>query len=233
MFWDSMVGGLKVFTYWQTYVASFGYFLIFMIPWVFGVLVIRLQTPRASQFGGRAVLWASAVFMPLVQVVAHVMAHSVLILTLWPIIFGLGPDAAWEFPLRLVSQEPSVFFKLLVALTVASIILSIIPFLGKIQALHTLLLGGITLALVIAILESIYPGVSTHKINYWPGFWFIAGLVVISAIASWIGMLISFYVAEAVAEGWGFVALPIAAIFGFIPIFMYGAWLGAQLKGVQ
>lgn len=228
MFWDAVAGGLKVFTYWQTYVASFGYFLIFVIPWTFVVLMLR-----AAHSGGGAILWVSTVFMPLVQVIAHVMAHSVLILTLWPIIFGLGPDAAWEFPLRLISQEPTVFLKLLLALTVASTVLSVIPFLGKIQALHTLVLGGITLALVIAILESVYPSLATHKVNYWPGFWFIAGLVVISAIASWIGMVISFHIAEAVAEGWGFVALPVAAIFGFVPIFMYGAWLGSQLKGVQ
>jgi hypothetical protein len=39
-------------------------------------------------------------------------------------------------------------------------------------------------------------------------------------------------VVEFAAEGFGrLLVFPIAAIFGFIPVFMYGAWLGAQLRG--
>ncbi len=33
-------------------------------------------------------------------------------------------------------------------------------------------------------------------------------------------------------EGLGqLIMFPIGAIFGFIPVFMYGAWLGAQVRG--
>jgi hypothetical protein len=100
-----------------------------------------------------------------------------------------------------------------------------------------LLLGVIALGFVIAILKSIYPGAIAHEVHYWPGFWFVVGLLFVGAIVSWVGMLIAAVAVtplEAVADGLGqLVIFPVVAVFGFIPVFMYGAWLGAQLRGIQ
>jgi hypothetical protein len=228
MFWDSVAGGLKVFTYWQTWVATLEYLLLFMTP--MGVIGYLMQRSDRAAFG---VGCLSVVLMPLLQVAAQV----VLILTLWPIILGLGDNATWEFPFQLMSQAPGTFIKLVVALVIAAVVLSFIPFFGQLQSLHTLLLGVIALGFVITILKSIYPGAFVYEVHYWPGFWFVLGLVAVGAIVSWVGFLVAAFAVlplKAVAEGLEqLVIFPIAAVFGFIPVFMYGAWLGAQLKGIQ
>lgn len=52
---------------------------------------------------------------------------------------------------------------------------------------------------------------------------------------AWVGMMVAALAVTALElaqEGIGqIVMFPIAAIFGFIPVFMYGAWLGAQVRG--
>ncbi len=52
---------------------------------------------------------------------------------------------------------------------------------------------------------------------------------------AWIGTVISallLVVIDRDQEGIGELILtPISAVFGFIPLFMYGAWLGSQIKG--
>ena len=70
-----------------------------------------------------------------------------------------------------------------------------------------------------------------------PGFWFTVGLLIIGAIMAWVGIWVAALLATAVdsaseeREGFGsLIMFPAAAIFGFIPVFIYGAWLGAQLK---
>ena len=50
---------------------------------------------------------------------------------------------------------------------------------------------------------------------------------------SWIGMMVCTLLGTVIGmddQGVGVLVMPwIGAIFGFIPVFMYGAWLGAQI----
>lgn len=97
------------------------------------------------------------------------------------------------------------------------------------------MLGAFGLALVLGIIDSGNPGFVSKRVHFWPGFLFASGLLVIGGILAWLGTLVAAALAtavESVAEGFGqLLMIPIAAIFGFIPVFMYGAWLGAQLRG--
>ena len=76
---------------------------------------------------------------------------------------------------------------------------------------------------------------ASKRVDLIPGFWFSVGLLVIGGLMSWIGLMVSALVAaafEQASEGLGqLLMFPVAAIFGFVPVFIYGAWLGAQLKG--
>ena len=119
-------------------------------------------------------------------------------------------------------------------LLVAAIVLAFIPILGRVQSMHTLLLGSFALALVIAIIASINPTVAAKQIHFWPGFLFVIGLLVVGSAMAWIGTMAAALlstVIEARAEGMGqLLVLPVAAVFGFIPLFIYGAWLGSQIR---
>jgi hypothetical protein len=205
MFWDSVLAGLKVLTYWETYVAGLEYLAIFFIP-----MAIVGMIMEKSEGGGAAVGCLSMLLLPVLQVAAM----AVFVLTLAPIIFGFADDAAWSFPWKILTMAPGAFFKLVGVLVVAAILLAFIPNLGQLNSWQTLVLGGIALMFVLGILDSVNPGTVRGRVDFVPGFWFSVGLLVIGEVMSWVGKM-----------------FPIGAIFGFIPVFMYGAWLGAQVRG--
>ena len=138
-------------------------------------------------------------------------------------------------PLPDMGDNPVGFLKVIGILFVGAIILAVIPVFGQLQSRQTLILGGLALVSVLGIIESAYPGSVSSRVQLWPGFWFVAGLLVIGAIAAWFGMLVAAGVSAALqnaTQGLAQVMIfPLAAVFGFIPLFMYGAWLGAQLRG--
>lgn len=225
MFWDSVVGGLKVLTYWETYVAGLEYLVIFMGP----MMLLGLAMGKGGEKGG-----AIGCFGMLILPVFQVAAIAVFVLTLAPIIFGLSEDAAWSFPWKVITLAPGLFFKLVGVLVVAAILLAFVPLLGQLKSLQTLVLGGIALVFVLGILKSVNPELVTDKLDVTPSFWFTAGLLIIGAVMAWVGIMVAALLATAVegaTEGLGqMLMFPVAAIFGFIPVFMYGAWLGSQLK---
>jgi len=226
MFWDSVVGGLKVLTYWETYVAGLEYLLIFFIP----MIVIGMIMEKSEGIGS-AVGCLSMLLLPVLEVAAI----AVFVLTLAPIIFGLAEDAAWIFPWKVITLAPGAFFKLVGVLVVAAIALAFIPLIGQLQSLQTLVLGGIALVFVLGLLDSINPGIVKGRVDFIPDFWFSVGVLVIGGLMSWVGMMVAALLVTAIdmaEEGLGqMIMFPIGAIFGFIPVFMYGAWLGAQVKG--
>lgn len=233
MFWDSVFAGLKVLTYWETYVAGLEYLAVFYVP-----LFIAGMVMKKSEGGVAVGGCLSMILLPVLLVAAM----AVMMLTIAPIIFGFADDAAWSFPWQLISIAPGSFFKLVAILSVAAVILAFIPILGRLQSLQTLVLGGIALVFVLQIYELIYPGMLKGRVDFIPSFWFSVGLIVIGGIMSWVGMMVAALIAtgiatgmEMAAEGLGqltqLIMFPIGAIFGFIPVFMYGAWLGAQVRG--
>jgi hypothetical protein len=152
-----------------------------------------------------------------------------------PIILGLSQEAAWAFPWVLAFEAPGSVAKFVGLLLVAALILAFVPILGRLQSLHTLVLGALGLALVLGIIDDVNPGFVVKRVHFWPGFWFALGLLVIGGILAWIGTLAAAGLAVAVeskVQGFGqLLMFPVGAIFGFIPVFMYGAWIGAQLRG--
>ena len=97
MFWDSILAGMKVLTYWETYIAGLEYLLIYVAPMY---IVARVMEQRR---GGAAMLYLSMLLVPMMQVAALV----VFILTLATIIFGFTGEAAWGFPWKVLTMAPS------------------------------------------------------------------------------------------------------------------------------
>jgi len=227
MLWDSILGALKILLHWETYVAGLEYLAIFFVPMgLFGLVM-----SRSEGAGGFALGCMGMLLLPILQVAAL----AVYILTMAPIIFGMGSDAAWAFPWQLMLGAPWAFAKVVGVLALAAIVIAFIPILGRLESLHTLVLGGIALVFVLGILENNYPGQIQTRVNLLPGFWFTVGLLVLGAVMAWIGTMVGALLATAIdmtTEGVGqLVMFPVAAVFGFVPVFLYGAWLGLQLRG--
>lgn len=222
MFWDSLVAGLKVLTYWQTYVAGLEYVAIFLIPMFFAGWFVE----RRSSVASGAVGCLSLIVVPIFQMAAMV----VFALTLSPIIFGFAKVAAWSFPWKVITLDPGLFVRMLVVLSVTSFGMAFVPFLGRFRPFETLVLGGIALYFSLHLFGAIIPGGLRNDIQYIPDFWFVVGLVIIGGVMSLIGMLLAVLVVSYIGEGGELYVIPFAAILGFIPTFMYGTWLGAQVR---
>jgi hypothetical protein len=169
--------------------------------------------------------------LPFFQVFALVM----FVFTMSPIILGLSHDAAWSFPWSLAIGAPLGIILYIGKLLLAAIILTFMPIIGRLQTLHTLLLGSFALGAVVNIVGILNPNITAKSIQFWPGSWFIVVLLLISAFLTLVGTLLAALCATLidlkVKEVLGqLLSLPISAIFGFLPLFIYGAWLGFQLQ---
>jgi len=224
MFWESVISGSKVLLYWQTYVAGLEYLAVFFAP----MMLVGYLVEKNEKMSG-AIGCLSMFLIPLLQVAAM----AIFVLTMAPIILGLSIEAAWSFPWEVIYFSPFSFLKLVGLLAVSAIVLAFIPILGQLQSLQTLVLGGIALTFVIGILKSVYPGLAEIKIDLIPSFGFTLGLLVVGGIMSAVGLVVAGLVSASFSrfgEEMGAIFIfPIAAIFGFIPLFMYGAWLGSQI----
>lgn len=224
MFLDAIESGLRTLLYWQTYVAV----LLFILLSVGPMVLFGLATASAGRASG-----AVGCLLMLVTPLFQTFALVVFVLTLAPLMLGFSSDAAWTLAWEFMAAEPWVMARLVGQLLIAALILAFIPILGRMQSLHTLLLGSLALALIIGFIEHSNPG---HSISMWPGFWFVVGLLIVGSALAWVGTIIAAIVAtaiEAKVEGLGqLIAFPIAATLGFVPLFIYAGWLGAQVRSV-
>lgn len=225
MFWDSVITGLSVLLHWQTYVAAGLFLVISMLPMLL-VGAIAMRSEHAGMLAGFLSIFVNPFF--------QAFALVVFVLTLSPILLGLSNDAAWLFPWAVAVQAPWWLAKLIGILTIAGVVLRLLPILG--QSFYTLLLGSFTLSPIVDVIESSREKVATTSIQFWPGFWFVAGLVIIGSAMAWIGTICAallFSALEARSErlaGLGqLLSFPLTAVFGFIPLFIYAAWIGNQL----
>ena len=90
MFWNSILAGLKVLTYWETYVVGLEYLAIIIVP----TILWNITTEKFKNTGQMGMGCLGIFLMPLVQMAAT----SILVLTLAPIIFGEAESAAWNLP---------------------------------------------------------------------------------------------------------------------------------------
>lgn len=220
-FIEAIVGGLRVLTYWETYVAGVEYLLLYLIP--MGLVGLLMSSERLVAGVG----CLSFFILPLFQAAATL----VFVITLSPIMLGIGPDALWAFPFQIIGTAPWPFLKFTGAIVVVSVVAALIPFLGRMHSAHTSIVAAVALAMFIVMIDQVSPK-TFPPLDFVPGFWFVVGLLVVGAVASFIGQLVAAGIGGMLSEGaGGMLVIPTSAIFGFIPLFMYGAWLGAQIKG--
>ena len=237
MFWNSVWAGLGVLTYWETYAAALVYCATYPIP----VAVRGVGTTLKNKAARRLIGYLRIIILPLIVMVAI----PVFFLTLSPIILGIGEDAAWAGAWRVIFEAPSAFFELLagVLLLVVGITLIFPPpqvfwFFG-IYACY-LVLGGIVLVFAfvhpIMLFNSANFGDVVEHVDLLPKFWFIVGFLVVGGgIAGLISLLVAMFaqtplevfpVPESIGQIIIFLTVPMLF---FVPVFIYGAWLGSQI----
>ncbi len=221
MFLDYVYTALNNMNHWEFHFIVLMYLALLLAPVILIFLILKHNHALSIKYFRK-------LFLPLFEAIAI----AVIILTLFPIIFGMGEEAKWDFPVRIAQLSPGGFVGLMFILIVLAYIIDIIPKLRRLQSFKTLILGGITLIFVRIFMSFINPVIETDFFSFVPGFWFVCGIVAISAVLSKLGHFVfvvfaevlgnKFDLREEVAE---LLILPVIATLGFLPVFIYGAWL--------
>ena len=223
MFLEAVLNGLSVLSYWQIYLAGIIYSLVILLP----LILIGLGMSKFEPLGCITIL---------IDPFLRALATVIFIFTLFPIILGLSAKAAWSFPWIILINDPWYMIKSSFILMVLSFLLAIIPIIGQFQSLHTLLLGSVCLISVIKILHAINPNFEISQLSFFPGYMYIIGFLIISAITSYLAVIVTAFLLSSNKYLENFseiISIPIGAAFGFIPVFIYGAWIGIQIKNLH
>jgi len=108
--------------------------------------------------------------------------------TVAPILLGLATDAVWRAPLLLLVGEPAATARLVFYVTVASLLASFIPVIGRIPTISTAAGGCLTLLAVVRSVSE--PSAGLRTVNMWPGVWSVLGFLVVGFVATWMIFLL-------------------------------------------
>jgi len=221
VFWDSVHSALKVMTHWETHFVVLEYLLLMLTPVILIFLILKKRHALSIQYFRK-------LFLPIMEAIAI----AVSVLTLFPIILGVGEHVAWNFPLRIMQLSPGGFLALIGSLIALAYLIDVIPQLRTLRSVKTLVLGGVCLIFVRIFLNLLNPVIDIEVMDLVPGFWFICGIIIISGVLAKLGYFVfvsfvnvlgsKFDLREEVAE---LLILPVIATLGFLPVFVYGAWL--------
>ena len=242
MFWDSVQEGLKVLTFWETYLAAIAYqFITYYFPMMVAaqrmkkigssvddfitfVGAIRLMmkgdvVPDTAGFGSLGVY-----FIWLLEAVATL----IFILTLAPIILGVGEDASWSAPWKTLTTDLPFFLSCILLMQIVVIIISMLPYLGRIYSLQIFVFGCISLILVLSYTHYLIKVDIGYPLLHLIGFYILGYVILLGSYVVFGLIVFLFKMSREVAEEIIYLS-PLMRIFQFIPVFMYGAWLGNQI----
>ncbi|WP_028535934.1 hypothetical protein [Paludibacterium yongneupense] len=162
---------------------------------------------------------------PLREVLRHslslVAAQLTFVLLMWP--HMLGVDAPWSRGLHAFFGHPSATAALLAGLFAATLLLPRLPVLGEVHAFQSLTLGG-------ALLAFIARYAAARSVAPWPGIVFALYELLLCVgvyIATGAIAVVMTRLFGRLARGREvLLILYLAAGAGFLPLFVYGAWLG-------
>jgi hypothetical protein len=231
MFWRSVLGGAEVLLHWATYAALIEYLLLFMTP---TALIAAFSERQRDQYA------MTTTMLFILPAIFQVAATVVFTLTMSPIIFGTNSAAAWLFPLQLLAHDPVLLAKHVGICALAMGLVAMIPYVGRVHSLHVLAVGGYTLVFVLSLVEPSHTAISAGSLQIFPGVWTLAGMLaaagIISAAVGYIvgPILVSpFILLHMRGDIVRVVAMVAGAAVSFLPLFIYGAWLGQNLTSAM
>ena len=221
------MNGLKVLLHWQIYVIAIVYLIISYLPMIV-VMFAGNKSDKLMMKGGCLAMLLQPLFQSL--------AVFISVCTLFPIMLFGRSEAAWSLPWMLIMNIPGRILILLIIMLVLAIVGSFIPLIGRANSFIMFIMGGAVLIFLTMVLHNTNPELGIRNIDILPGFLAIIGIVIISGVTAWLGVLASAGIVTLLLrdkEDIGqLIMIPLASVFGFIPIFIYGAWLGIQIQGL-
>jgi hypothetical protein len=222
MFWKCICVGLAVLLHWQTYAAA----LLFLS---FSLASKHLSDTLNVGSGKTSARTRS--IARLVCELGQVAGITTFVSIMCPIMLGLSMHGSWTLPCSDMQCCREVAGSFTTILLIA-IVLSRIPILGS-PSIFTFIIGVLTLVLSMERSYGQAPVPTVPSIHLWPGMWFMIALLLVGTALTWLGTILAVMpsvIMRGRAERIGkLLAYPFAASFGFIPVFIYCAWLGHQM----
>ena len=218
--------GLLSFSHWQIYVVMLVYILITSLPVMFAGFVAAKDKSTASMTTG----CLSQLLIRAFQ--AGMMYFGILVI--FPIVIGISDQAAWQWPKVYLQKHPIQLLKSVEIIWFVCIAVSVIPIIGKSKTFATFLPGVLSIAFIASNINLIDPSLLPKSISYIPNLWISIGYVILFGFAVWIeviiaGLVVSFIKNPSITVG-EVVHHAIGTIIGFIPILIYGAWMGTNFR---
>lgn len=227
MFWQSVLNGLSCSLHWETYVVALICFIISSLP-VLWMVVSKDNSEERMLKGGCAIL--------LLQPLVYSLTVFIAVCTLFPFMLG-GTEAAWALPWALLISEPGRTLIVFGVMVVLSFLGSFIPILGQSNSFLMFISWGVVVIFLTLLLDVSEPGLNIEYIRLVPDFLTIVGIVIVSGIASLLGTLAASWLATSIFKEKEHIAylivIPLNFVFGLIPVFIYGAWIGLQIRGLS
>ena len=256
MFWDLVQTSLKIFSYWEIYLAVIVYQSIsYYIPMIIAGTILKYDGHwidkitstvgliRIIRKGGIIPFSSEVGTLPLISL-AFLEATAIIIFTLpiLPIILRVSEDAVWLLPYYVLTADTFFFLICLGCILFASWILLILPFIGRFYSLHVCVACFITAMLCVSNPEIASPYLLTIKgsieylkyVDFFP-YIYLVGFYLISVLIFWGGMAV-LGIAAVIITGISrenleemILSTPIMPLFQFIPLYLYGTWLSNQI----
>jgi hypothetical protein len=247
MLWNSITAGLKILGFWQTYIVAMGMTVIVVFPklylvllkdrfmygdvalsptliwylirhhWVSGFDQLKERAYKEDFAGGFKGLLALGL--------AEFLGCYFAILTLLPLMIGIGTHANWALPWTLPFHDTVLFLKIVGTLLLTIIIVTQVPVLGK------MLIYPLSVAVIADFL-----GVTNTVLvpSFWLGCGFVlAGVAVQYAVIGISGLVVAFMPAGVVVSRFssvtGIIFLCLLPVLNLLPAFIYAGWISHQL----
>lgn len=225
MFWASVFKSFGILLHWQVYLAIPLYLVISLLPYVFIFFSTKNWEENIAKMGCLIML-----IQPFFQAFGVFVAVS----TLFPILLG-GDVAAWSLPWMLIVNKPGSILVLIIVMVMLSMLGAMIPIIGQTNSFSVFTLGGSVLVFLFRVINEIHPEYGIGNVDLIPGFFTIVGIVIVSAVVSWLGVMamaaLMTLVFRNADDSIAFFLSPLASVLGFFPVFIYASWVSLQLMG--
>jgi hypothetical protein len=174
------------------------------------------------------------IFGVFIILAVDVCAVFIVVLILHPIILSLSSHASWSFPWVLLTSDPRQSFAFVGAMMGVSLVLMFVPVVGQSGPFHTSVMGCIALVVALGVIQRSHGPIDASHVKLAPGWVGAIGLTLLAIGATYLGLIIGsipMLIWYKKTAAWMFILmLEFASVLGFIPVFIYGAWLASQLK---
>ena len=222
---EAIKDSFNILLHWQFYIIALGYTLL----WVFPFLVSTWS--EKSNFGNEDSTKQSWP-VTLAESIIHIFATTSFIIILAPIILGISGDPNWAYPFTIINRDPYLIFKIIGLFLVLEFFVGILPVVGQYKSAHTLIFGSITLIYYLGDLKRSGLLQTSNAIHVVPHDLELLGFALLCIASTWGGVLLSALFLSLLfkkKEIFTWSSFGFCAISGFIPVFVYGAWIGNQM----